>query len=177
MDTRGAWSEAVRDRQTAAPGFGNDVARERGQKWLGVAVRDWKDRNLGDGRCLGDRVSFRVFGGADARSEWIAAIGGHIGDAAALNAVAWTHRPFGEDVAVSIPMFARIGINQAPDCAVPRRDFRFDAPPGPAVFRDDDSTLDRHAMALELLVVGRHTVIHEHEWAGHIAVDRVRVVR
>src|SRR6478609_5762753 len=102
MDTRGARSEAVRDRQTAAPGLGNDVAGERRQKRLGVSVRDWKHRNLGDRRCLGDRVSFRVFGGADARSEWIAGIGGHIGDAAALNAVAWTHRPFWEDVAVSI---------------------------------------------------------------------------
>ena len=94
-----------------------------------------------------------------------------------MHTVAWTHRTFRKDVAVGIPVVAGIGVDQTTDSAVFSGNLRFDPPPGPAVLRDHDGALHRYAVALQLLIVRWHAVIHKDERAGYVAVDRVRVVR
>ena len=81
------------------------------------------------------------------------------------------------DIALEIPVIAGIGVDQTTDSAVFSGNLRFDPPPGPAVLRDHDGALHRYAVALQLLIVRRHAVIHKDERAGYVAVDRVRVVR
>src|SRR5207248_4302466 len=94
---------------------------------VGIGYR--QDRNLGDGRRLRDCITLRVLGGANAWSKRIARISGHVGDAAALHAIAWTHRSLRKHVTLSVAIVARIGVDQTPDGAMLGGHLRFDAPP------------------------------------------------
>ncbi len=58
-----------------------------------------------------------------------------------------------------------------------RRNLGLDAAPGVPIFCNHDCAFYGDAQAIELLVVFRNAVIHEHQRRRHIAVDRVGVVR
>ena len=57
-----------------------------------------------------------------------------------------------------------------------RRNLGFDAAPGTAVARDDDSAFDIDSAALERVIILRYAVVDIHQLTGDITVDRVRVV-
>ena len=57
------------------------------------------------------------------------------------------------------------------------RHLRLDAAPGAPVAREGDLALHGDAQPLELVVVLGQAVVHVHEGAGDVAVDRVGVVR
>src|SRR5207248_10771019 len=80
------------------------------------------------------------------------------------------------NVAVEVAVFARVGVEEAADCAVLCGDLRLDAAPGAAVARDDDTALHVYAAPFEFVVVARDAVVDVDELPRHVAVNRVGVV-
>src|SRR6476469_3905098 len=109
--------------------------------------------DLGDRRRVGDRETLRVLRRADSRRQRIAGERRHVGDAAALHTLRRTHRALRKHITTRVSIVARVGVDETAYCAVLRGDFRLDAAPRPAVFRDDDRATHRDAATLELLVI------------------------
>ena len=83
----------------------------------------------------------------------------------------------GVGVALEVPVIPWIGVDQRPNRAVLVRNLRLDSAPGPAVARDHDLPAHIDPPACQLLVVGRDPVVHVDQFAGHVAVGRIGVVR
>ncbi len=135
-----------------------------------------KHGNFGDGLYIFQVETLCVFRGADSGRERIAGIERHIHHAAALYAVAWAPGAVGENVALSVAVVCRIGVDEAADRAMLGRNFGLDAAPGISIARDGNRSLDRDAHARQLLVVIRSAVVDVHQRRGNIAVTRVGVV-
>ena len=114
---------------------------------------------------------------AHAWRERIAGVRRHVCDTAALHALRRTHRSLGEHGPAPVAIVGRIGVDEAADRAVLRRDLGLDAAPRAAVLRDHDRALHGDAAPLELLVVGGYTVVDEHQRTGDVAVNGIGVVR
>jgi hypothetical protein len=65
---------------------------------------------------------------------------------------------------------AGIGVDDAADGAMLGGNLWLDAAPRAAITRDHDSSLHRHAEAIELFVVFADTIVHVHQRSGHIAI-------
>ena len=118
----------------------------------------------------------RVFGGADAGRRRVAGVERHVHDASPLHPVGRAVGTLGIDVALTVAVVGRIGVDQTPDGPVLGSHLGLDAAPGAPVLRDHDRALDGDPEALEALVVRRHPVVHEDDRPGYVPVDRVRVV-
>ncbi len=70
----------------------------------------------------------------------------------------------------------RVGIDQARDRAVFRRELGFDAAPRLSVAGQHNRAADGNAHALQLFIIGGGAVVHVHDRPGDIAIDRVGVV-
>ena len=176
MDLRGARTHVVSDRECAAPGRRRHRALQRGEQRLGIAIGNGQHRNLGEHIDLGERQPLGVLGGADAGSKRVAGVNRHVHDAAALRAVFWTERAFGEDLALEVAVLMRVGIDQASDGAVLGRHFGLDAAPRIAVARDHDGALHGDAQAVERFVVFGDAEVHVNQRRGDVAIDGVGVI-
>src|SRR5208283_5655908 len=70
-----------------------------------------------------------------------------------------------------------IGINQAADRAVLRRNLGLNAAPGMSVARNHDRTLHGYAELFQLLVILRDSVVHVNQRRGNISIPRERIER
>ena len=135
-----------------------------------------QDRNRGE---RGGVVEIEALGRVrrpDVRGQGIAGEERHVGHRTALDTAVHAVGAGGIDVALHIAVVPRVGVDQAADGAALGRDLRFDAAPGAAVAREDDLAGDVDAAARKLIVVVRHPVVDVYQLAGHVTVDRVRVV-
>ena len=173
---RGAGSEVIGGRERPAPVFGRHRPAQRLEQRQRVGGRD---RQHGD---LRERLRLRAVqplgarGGADAGRERIARVERHVRHRTALHGVRVAPAALGIDVALERTVLLRIGEDDAADRAVLGRDLGLDAAPGAAVAGQHDLALDVDAAPVELVVVLGPPVVHVHEIAGDVAVDRVGVV-
>jgi hypothetical protein len=170
------WTSAAPEGERSPPLRRRHRAVERLEQWRRVAVGDREHGDLRDHLDVLQREAFGILGGADARRQRVADVQG-VHDAAALDACLGPGRSLGKRLAVEVPVVARVGVDEATDRAVLAGDLWLDAAPGVAVARDDDRALDRDAQPLEPVVVLRDAVVDVDEPSGHVAVDRVGVVR
>ena len=176
VHARRTGAEAISDRQRTAPSLGRDKSRHRREQRLRVAVRNGEHRDLHDRGGVLAVETHRVLRRADARSERIAGIHGHVHHAAALHAVFRAERTVGIDLSLRVAVVLRVGIDQATHRAVLVRDLRLDAAPRAAIAHDDDRALHGNPTAIQLVVVCRYAVVRIDQRRGHVAVGRVRVV-
>ena len=176
VDAGRTGAEAVGDRQGAAPRRRRDAAAHGREQRLGVAVGNRQRGNLrqrlGVRECEARRAGDRRL----TRCERVAGVHRQVERTAALHAVLVAHRAIGEHLVHEVAVIARIGVDDAADGAVLRRDLRLRAAERPAVARNDDGALDRDAGSLEFLVVLGTAVVHVDQRTGDVAVDRVGVV-
>jgi hypothetical protein len=127
--------------------------------------------------CVFQVELFRLLRRTDPGRQRVAGIGRHVLDAAALDPLIRPQRSFRIHVPGEVAVVAWIGIDEAADRAVLGGDLRLDSSPRGAVPGDDDLPFHVDAELLEPLVVGRNAVVDVDERRGHVAVDRVGVVR
>ncbi len=166
----------VRERERAAPVLRHELAAERLEEGRGVGVGDGHDGDLGDGLDVRKRDQFCAGYCADAGRLRVAGVDGHVHDAAALDAVRWTHGAFGIDRSAVVAVLVRVGVDKAADSAMLGGELGLDATPGLAVARDDDGAFDGDSHGLELLVVGWCAEVDVDERGGDVAVTGVGVV-
>ena len=87
MDHCGTGAQMIRERQRSAKWGRRNWSAERLEQRGRVGIRDWQDRNFGDGLGFFARQSLRIFGCADARGQRVAWIYRRIQDATTLRAV------------------------------------------------------------------------------------------
>src|ERR1035438_3407900 len=117
MDARRTRAEVVRDRESAAPGFGSDRSSEIREQRLRIPIRDRKHGELHDGLGLAEREAFRAGFGSPTRRQRVAGVERQVEYAAALDALGRAIRAVGIDVALEVAVVARIGIDDAADGA------------------------------------------------------------
>ncbi len=165
----------ITQRQRSAPFFGSIRPRDRRQQRLRIRIRNRQNRDLLDHRRIFNRQTLRIFRGAHSGSQWISRII-RVLYAPALYAVLGTERSFRKYVSLGVSIIFRIGIDQAANRAMLRRNFRFDPTPPAAIACDDDRTLHRHTHAMEFLVILPHAVIDIDQRSCHISIRRICVV-
>ena len=176
MDSRRAGSDVIGDRQSPGPPGRRGPAADRGEQRLRIGPGERLNWNRRERRRLGSVEPLRVLRRADPGGQRVADEERHVHHAPALHALPraeWTGRV---GVPRVIAVVLRVRVDEAAHGAVLRGQLRLDAAPGPAVLGDHDRALDRHAEALESVVVLRNAVVDEDERRGDVAVGRVRVV-
>src|SRR6266550_445879 len=129
MNFRLSGPEAISDGQSAAPCGGNSRPTERRKQRLCIAVRNRKNRDLGDCWGISDSKPLRTLGRTYARRERIAWIYRHVCDRPALNALCWTHGSGRKDITAGVTIVSRIRVDQASDRAMLGSDLWLDPPP------------------------------------------------
>src|SRR5207302_968572 len=81
------------------------------------------------------------------------------------------------DFAVGVTVVSRIRVDDAAHRAMLGCDFGLDASPASAITADDNRSPYGDAKPLELLVIITRAVIHVHQRAGYVAINRIGVVR
>ncbi len=173
----GARADVISHAETATPRSRSYRSGNCRQQRFGIAVRNRQHRNFCNDRNIFQIEALGIFACADARCQRIAGINWIVGHAAALHAVARTPRACRKSFALLESIFVRIGINQAANCAVFRRNFRLDAAPGMAVLGNHDRAFYGDTQAIELLVILRNPVVHEHQRRRHVTINRIGVIR
>ena len=163
--------------EPAAPSLRSDRPGKSRKQRLRISIGDRQHWNFRDGGGLFDLQPLGVLGGADARRERISRIIRHIGDAAALHTIRRTVGSFGKGLTGHEAIFVRIGVDETTNRAMLGRHFGLDAAPGVVIASDDNLTLHRNTQTLELLVVFGNSIVHVDEGSGHVAVNRVSVIR
>ena len=176
MNFGGTRADAIRDRQSAAPCFGNDRAGDRRKQRQRIAIGNRYHGNRCGRRSVFDRQTLRIRGRADARRERIAHELGRILHAAALHAFTRTQTTLRIRFPGRVAVVTRIGINDAADRAMFGGDFRLDSAPRVSVARDNDRALHRNSVASERFVIFGNAVVHVDERPSHVAIGGIRVV-
>ncbi len=176
MDGGRSGPQMVRQRQRPAPILRRHRSAERAQQRQRVGLREGQHGNLGERGRFGARQPLRIFYRADAGRQGIARVKRHVGHRTALRPLGVAKGALGIFVALKIAVLVRIGINEATDRAMFRRDLGLDAPPRAAIARDDDFAFHIDASFGQRFVVLGHAEIHIDQLAGNIAVDGVSVV-
>ncbi len=133
-----AGTNVIGEWERATKTFRRNRAFQRGQKRLGVAIRNRKRGNFGKRGNVFQRQSLYVALGTNAGRGGIAGIDGHVHHAAALHAIFIAHGAIRKNVILKVAVVARIGIDDAADSAVLRCDLGLDATPRIAVARNYD---------------------------------------
>ena len=167
----------IRDGQRPTPRFRNHRPPQLFQQRMRIAIGNRHHWNFQNRRGLGARQPLCPRHRRPSGSQRIARINRHVHHAAALRPLRRPHRTVGINVALKIPVVARIGINQAPDSSVLLRQLRLDSSPAMPVPRNDDFALHVDAELFEHLVIFRHAVVHVDQLRRHIARRRIRVER
>ena len=176
LDDGRTGADVIGDRQAAPPGQGRQRSTQGLEQRPGVGVGDRQDGDGCQGRGLGAVEPLGVRRGTDIRGERVTGEQRHVEDRPPLDAAVHPIRACRVDVAPEVPIVARIRVDEAADGALFGRHLRFDTAPGSAIACDDDLSPNIDAVSFEVLVVGRHAVVHVHQLARDVAVDRVGVV-
>ena len=176
MHLRRPGPDVVRNGQRPAPVGRGHGAGQGGQQGLRIAVGNGQTRDLRERGCGFVVEALGVFGRAVAGREGVAGVGGHVEHRAALSPGFGLEGAFGVHVALPVAIVLRVGINQAADGTLFGGHLGLDAAPRAAILGNYDFALHVDASALQLLVILRHAVVHEHQLGGHVAVAREAVV-
>ena len=169
-------THVVGDRQTSRPFLRRDFAIHGGKQRLRVFVRNRQHGNLLNHFAFADGEALGILGGAHSGCERIARIVGVL-NASTLHTFFGPVGAFGINIACSVSVVCRIGVDDATLGSVFVRNFGFDPAPSTAIAGDDDRVLHRDAHAFELVVVIAHSIVHVHERTGYVAVAGVGGVR
>ena len=176
MNGRRAWTEMIRNGQSAAQWGRRDRACKSAQQRKRIGIGDRQHRNFCQRGGVFDVEANCIRSCADAWSQRITRIERHIRHRSALRAILIPPCPFRINIAGKIAVVARIRINDATNRAVLGRDLGLDAAPRAAIARDNDLALDIDSALRELFVVLRHTVIDIDKLACDVSVDGIGVV-
>jgi len=170
-----ARTNTIGDRQISTPARGWHRPGKRGKQRLRVSVRNRQHRDLCDHWNIFQLQALGIFCRGHSGSQWITRIDGIIRDTAALRAVLRAVSAGGKRLALKIAVFVRIGVDQAAEGSVLRRDLGLDAAPGMPVTRNHDGPLHRYAELFQLLVILRYPVIYIDQRRGDVSIPGKRV--
>ncbi len=173
MDVGLARTDPIGDRQGPSPGFRYDLPAQCCQKMLRIRVGQRHGWNARDGTF---RVILREASGArDSRLVGRERITGvlAIQHAATLHAVRRSRRPGGIGGITGVSILLRVGIDENPGRTVLGGEFHLTASPQTADSDNHDLASDRHAEALQGLVVLPQPQIDVHQRRGDISVGTV----